>query len=177
MELPLPQNLIYWLSLTAALEQSLRALWDAASRAAVLILPQTKLNLQLLSCTFFFGGGGNICNPSSRGKSHLIGPKITAKIWQSEVFPFGLLCRITPSPLLPWWLFFTTYSTKIFFNLVGAQRALKENHTAWLREAYQPLSIVSSSAATFMCLIKPNGGGKVPGGSVVRHAFPAEGTV
>ena len=31
----------------AALEQSLRAIWDAASRAAVLILPQIKLNSQL----------------------------------------------------------------------------------------------------------------------------------
>ena len=37
----------------AALEQSLRAIWDAASRAAVLILPQIKLNSQLSSCTSF----------------------------------------------------------------------------------------------------------------------------
>ena len=36
-----------------ALEQSLRALWDAASRAAVLILPQIKLNSQLSSCASF----------------------------------------------------------------------------------------------------------------------------
>ena len=42
MELPLHQNLIYWPSPTAALEQSLRAIWDAASQAAVLILPQIK---------------------------------------------------------------------------------------------------------------------------------------
>ena len=51
--LPLLQNLIYWLSPTAALEQSLRAIWDAASWAAVLILPQIKLNSQLSSCTSF----------------------------------------------------------------------------------------------------------------------------
>ena len=38
---------------TAALEQSLRAVWDAASWAAVLILPQIKLNAQLSSCTSF----------------------------------------------------------------------------------------------------------------------------
>ena len=54
IELPLHQNLIYWLSPTAALEQSLRAIWDAASQAAVLILPQIKLNSQLSSCTSFF---------------------------------------------------------------------------------------------------------------------------
>ena len=42
-ELPLHQNLVYWLSPTAALEQSLRAIWDAASQAAVLIRPQIKL--------------------------------------------------------------------------------------------------------------------------------------
>ena len=53
IELPLHQNLIYCLSLTAALEQSLRAIWDAASQAAVLILPQIKLNSQLSSCTSF----------------------------------------------------------------------------------------------------------------------------
>ena len=38
---------------TAALEQSLRAIWDAASWAAVLVLPQIKLNSQLSSSTFF----------------------------------------------------------------------------------------------------------------------------
>ena len=51
-QLPLHQNLIYWLSPTAALEQSLRAIWDAASKAAVLILPQIKLNSQLSSSFF-----------------------------------------------------------------------------------------------------------------------------
>ena len=40
-------------SSTAALEQTLRALWDATSRAAVRILPQIKLNSQLSSCTSF----------------------------------------------------------------------------------------------------------------------------
>ena len=48
IELPFHQNLIYWLSPTAALEQSLRAIWDAASRAAVLIFPQIKLNSQVV---------------------------------------------------------------------------------------------------------------------------------
>ena len=43
IELPLHQNFVYWLSSTAALEQSLRAIWDAASWAAVLILPQLNL--------------------------------------------------------------------------------------------------------------------------------------
>ena len=53
IELPLHQNLIYWLSPTAALEQSLRAIWDAASWATVLILPQIKLNSQLSHCASF----------------------------------------------------------------------------------------------------------------------------
>ena len=52
-ELPLHQNVTYWPSPTAALEQSLRALWDAASQA-VLVLPQTKLNSELSSCPSFF---------------------------------------------------------------------------------------------------------------------------
>ena len=51
IELPLHQNFVYWLSSTAALEQSLRAIWDAVSWAAVLILPQMKLNSHLSSCT------------------------------------------------------------------------------------------------------------------------------
>ena len=37
-----------------ALEQSLRAIWGVASWAAILILPQIKLNSQLSSCAFFF---------------------------------------------------------------------------------------------------------------------------
>ena len=53
IEVPLHQNLIYCLSHTAAWEQSLRAIWDAASWAAVLVLPQIKLNSQLSSSTFF----------------------------------------------------------------------------------------------------------------------------
>ena len=52
-ELSLHQNLIYWLSPTDTLEQSLRAIWDAASWAAVLILPQTKLNTILKLYMFF----------------------------------------------------------------------------------------------------------------------------
>ena len=51
---PSPKPYIYWLSPTAALEQTLRAIGDAASQAAVLILPQIKLNSQLSSCTSFF---------------------------------------------------------------------------------------------------------------------------
>ena len=44
--IPLHQNLIYWPYPTAFLKQFLRAIWGAASWAAVLILPQIKLNLQ-----------------------------------------------------------------------------------------------------------------------------------
>ena len=54
IELPLHQNLIYCLSPTAALEQSLRDIRDPASQAAVLIFPQIKLNSQLSSCTSLF---------------------------------------------------------------------------------------------------------------------------
>ena len=58
IELPLHQNLIYWPSLIAALEQSLRAIWCATSQATVLILPQIKLNSQLSRCASFFSGQG-----------------------------------------------------------------------------------------------------------------------
>ena len=53
IELPLHQNLIYWPSPTAALEQSVRVIWDASSQTAVLMLPQIKLNSQVSSCTSF----------------------------------------------------------------------------------------------------------------------------
>ena len=53
-ELGLLQNLIYWSSPTTSSEQSLRAVWGAASRAAVLILPHIKLHMQLSSCASFF---------------------------------------------------------------------------------------------------------------------------
>ena len=36
----------------ASLEQFLRAIWDAVSQAAVLILPQIKLKLTSLTCNF-----------------------------------------------------------------------------------------------------------------------------
>ena len=52
-ELPLHQNLIYWPSPTASLEQSLRALWGAVSQAAVLIWPQIKCNSQCSCCASF----------------------------------------------------------------------------------------------------------------------------
>ena len=58
IELPLHQNLIYCLSPTAALEKSLKAIWDAASQAAVLILPQIKPNsvvhLFLVNTMYFY---------------------------------------------------------------------------------------------------------------------------
>ena len=41
---------MYWPSPTASSEQSLRAIWGAVSRAAVLIWLQIKLNSQLSSC-------------------------------------------------------------------------------------------------------------------------------
>ena len=50
-ELPFHQNLTRWLPPTAALEPSLRATWGAASRTAVLGLPQLKLDPQLSSRT------------------------------------------------------------------------------------------------------------------------------
>ena len=53
IEFPLHQNLTYWPSPTTTLEQSLKAIWGATSQAAVLILPQIKLNLQLSTCTSF----------------------------------------------------------------------------------------------------------------------------
>ena len=46
-ELPLHQNLIYWPSPTASLEQSPRAIWGAASQLQSLFCPQIKLILPL----------------------------------------------------------------------------------------------------------------------------------
>ena len=42
-------------------EPSLRALWGAVSWASVLILPQIKLNSQLLSCASFLVNDANHC--------------------------------------------------------------------------------------------------------------------
>ena len=53
IELPLHQNLIYWPSAMAFLEQSLRVIWGAVSSATVLILSQVKLNSQLSHCVSF----------------------------------------------------------------------------------------------------------------------------
>ena len=58
IELPIHQNLIYWPSHTAALEWFLRAIWDAASWAAVLILPQIKFSSQLSNCTSLLVNSG-----------------------------------------------------------------------------------------------------------------------
>ena len=46
--------------LPASLEQFLRAIWDAVSWAAVLILPQIKLNSLLSCCAFFLSRQGEI---------------------------------------------------------------------------------------------------------------------
>ena len=72
IELPHHQNLMYLPFHTAAVEQSLRAAWDAASQAAVLILPQMKLNLQLSSCASF-SVDTSILAGKSHGQSSLVG--------------------------------------------------------------------------------------------------------
>ena len=71
IELTLHQNLIDWPSPTATLEQSLRAIWGAASWAAVLILPQIKLNSQLSSCASFLVNTGNL-TANRVDQNHLI---------------------------------------------------------------------------------------------------------
>ena len=48
---PLQQNVLYWFSPHCLFGA---AIWDVASRAEVLILPQIKLNSQLSSCISFF---------------------------------------------------------------------------------------------------------------------------
>ena len=73
---PSPKPYIYWLSPTAALEQSLRAVWDAASRAAVLILPPVKLNSQLSSCTSFFSR-----HQQAGQNADEMGPKVWSDLW------------------------------------------------------------------------------------------------
>ena len=52
--LPSPKSHIYWPSPPTSLEQFLRAIRNAVSQAAVLILPQIKLNSQLSHCAFLF---------------------------------------------------------------------------------------------------------------------------
>ena len=103
IELPLHQNLIYGLSPTAALEQSLRAIWDAASWAAVLILPQIKLNSQLPSCTSFSAdrsntmwGMGNTARKGMEREKARWGPPKSLKYLRS---PESLTC-LSPSPWL-----------------------------------------------------------------------------
>ena len=49
-----PSPKLYISTFPPVVGSSLRAIWDAASWAAVLILPQIKLNSQLSSCTSFF---------------------------------------------------------------------------------------------------------------------------
>ena len=50
---PSPQSHIYWPSSPTSLVQFLRAIWNAAFRAIVLILPPIKLGSQLSHCAFF----------------------------------------------------------------------------------------------------------------------------
>ena len=71
------QNLIYWLFPTVASEQILRAIWDAASWAAILISPQIKLNSQLSSRTSFF-------SRQAKHPTHEIRQRATAKIEKVE---------------------------------------------------------------------------------------------
>ena len=50
---PSPQSHIYWPSPPTFLGPFLRAIWNAASQAIVLILPQIKFDSQLSHCAFF----------------------------------------------------------------------------------------------------------------------------
>ena len=63
---PSPKSDIYWHFPPVSWEQFLRALWGAVSWAAVLILPQIKINLQLILCIFF-----KLTEELSWVKSHL----------------------------------------------------------------------------------------------------------
>ena len=79
--LPLHQNHILTFP-SAFLEQFLGAIWNAVSQAAVLILPQIKLNSQLSCCALFFIREG--CQLIESGPSSLsrIIPLFKAKrIW------------------------------------------------------------------------------------------------
>ena len=62
-ELPPHLNLIDWPSPTASLEQSLRVIWRPVSWDAVLILPQIKLNSQLV--LFFLVNSMNLTSPQA----------------------------------------------------------------------------------------------------------------
>ena len=92
IELPFHRNLIYWPSPTASLEHSLRAIWGAASQAAVLILPQIKLTSHLSKKKENTGGASwlsqTICLPglnSSMSLTNFLKKKITySNFWNSE---------------------------------------------------------------------------------------------
>ena len=108
IELPLHQNLR--LSPTANLEQSLRAIGDVASRAAVLILPQIKLNSQLSSCTTYFWSTWLRVLP---GGALLGQPR-----WMParKILEGGQRCGITFWPFLNspgwWWLISSLFLTR-----------------------------------------------------------------
>ena len=82
---PLHQNLTYWLSTTAALEQSLRVIWDAASQAAALILPQINLNSQLSGYTSVFS-------------HHRHSVKYSHSVVSDSLWPHGLQKARLPCP-------------------------------------------------------------------------------
>ena len=96
-ELPLNQNLVYCLSPTAALEQSLKAIWDAVSQGAVLILAQIKLNSQLSSYTSFLSQhyssllAWKIPWMEEPGRLHSMGSLRVGHNWATSLY-FSLLC-------------------------------------------------------------------------------------
>ena len=93
-ELGLLQNLIYWSSPTTSLEQSLRAIWGAASQAAVLILPPGKtLNTQLSSCASFFVDKNNLWSPKGKGGRGLV-TQSCLSLQRHGLWPTRLLCPL-----------------------------------------------------------------------------------
>ena len=131
--LPLHQNLIYWPSPTATLEQSLRGIWDTASWAAVLILPQIKLNLQLSSCTSFLVHSDIWLLISGYRVTIILEHSCHLALISGHLFAFCFIWSVTPD----WWSFGFVGLVWAHRHLVQAARANMEithskvPHSTW----------------------------------------------
>ena len=115
------KNLIYWLSPTADLEQSLRAIWDAASWAAVLILSQIKLNSQLSSCTSFLVDSYGDHEGTQSGLPSFTGLHEELELWYQQwpLVPIRLLreCRQIWVSLSWSWISCTGWNSEFYLSV------------------------------------------------------------
>ena len=82
----------------ASLERYFRAIWNAASQAAVLILPQIKLRSQLLGLRFFFFNWHWCKLKLSKAKNQTFPP---IHDLSDLHFPAFVVCLLLKSPSIP----------------------------------------------------------------------------